>query len=517
MESFDCTKRLFVSDRPMWEALCKRNYSIQEEATVDEIDNGIMLPIRRWNKKSAIDNAFEGGVCKEDGTFFTGLTRSCDRAYPLPTQITTRHETVVFGGVLINQFGHLITDGFTRLWWWTEHNDTEYKIVFLDTHANGDFNLFNIFDAIGLTKDKIEIIDVATRFDKIIVPQETLFIVTGYRYGVGKIYDYISSMSGQSPYKKVYVSRGAITEGKVSFNESYFENFYQKRGYKIIYPEQLPFLEQVAYMAGADEVVTSNGTLTHLTAFCKPKTKIVVLNRCMNSAKIYSLLEGRESDYYIIDAHFNFLPAVATGGQVVYLLGPTIYWKQYLDSEAVPYEPDEISFDIHVKPYLYDYIIKWGESASTRRGYKAIRNLGLIDVVNEINRVFLQKTINRKELPERDDVIRLQKINATLKTKTDILENLVKSAVAEQATNNPAELRQKAEAAGITVLTACEADKQKQYEAKITALQHNHEIEIETLRSELSAIKNSLSWKLTKPLRKAKSWIKRIFCVKKRR
>ena len=196
---------------------------------------------------------------------------------------------------------------------------------------------------------------------------------------------------------------------------------------------------------------------------------------------------------------------------MIYFFGPTVYWKQYLDSEGIAYEAEEISFDLHVKPYLYDYIIKWGENACAPGGYKPIRNHSLVDVVNDVNNVLLQKTINRKAFLERDDIVKLQKAYAKLKTRLAVLEDLFKSALQEQMISHPRELQQRAEKAGIPIALFGDIEAQQKWEAKLTAWQRDYETEIETLRSELSTMENSFSWKITKPLRAIKAWFLRLF------
>ena len=448
MKEFNDPNRLFVFDREKYQELFKKDYCIPEPPSVTEVENGVVLPLIR--RTDVADKRFMGGVCDQEGNFVAGLLRnldspdsetSCVKAYPLPHYIPARHETVIFGGVLIDHFGHLITDCFARLWWFTEHTDTPYKLIFLDSYIHGTpFQYSYILNAIGITDDRMEIITAATRFDKIIIPEQTLYLKSNYRVGVTKIYDYIRSKVTTGPYKKVYLSRTALPR-QDTVNEEYFENFYSKRGYQIVHPEQIPFWEQVSIMTGAEDVVMVSGSLLHLSQFCNSKTRFTILNRSDQLVKafIICLQAFDQKNYYFIDANFNFLPANLTGGHGRYLLGPTEQWIRYLNEAGIPYEPEEISVDLYVKPYIYDYLVKWGEIyGASNIAYKCIRNTTMVDVVSNVNRFFLQKQINKKAYADRDDVTKIKKENASVKNKIADYERLFQAALANQAYDHKA-------------------------------------------------------------------------------
>lgn len=458
MRPFDADKHLFVYDKKTWSNICRKDYCLPDLLSVQEIEHGIMLPLRARKDVKTLNNAFEGGVCDENGNFVAGITRnlknpstnlSCSRSYQPPKYVPVRHETVIFGGILYAHFGHLITDSLTRLWWFADHPDTSYKLVFLDTPSlAGGFKLYNILEAAGITRDRMEIITEPVQFDKIIVPQEALYLHTNYRNGVEKIYQYVSSRVIPGTHKKIYLSTAMLGEDHTSINENYYEDFYRRRGYEIVYPEQIPFTEQVSLMAGAEEVVCTGGTLVHLCSFCRPGTRVVVLNRCQEKVNMVPLLQGCNLDYYIIDAHYSFLPGLLTGARV-YLLGPTFYWKQYLDTMGIIYEPDELSMALHVRPYFYEYVMKWGELNATPQRFHYIRNQSVIDLVNDINCILRRTQINRKALPDRDNVVALRRENEALKGQLEALQNILKSALKEQAKEHPTALEEAVKKAGI--------------------------------------------------------------------
>ncbi len=509
MVPFNSAERLFVYYQKKWEDVCKRDYSLPEPPTVTEVEDGVILPLKKYQIAGGPRAGLcEGGVCSKTGTFIAGLRRnlnnpnsnlSCTRAYPIPRDVQVRHETVVFCGVLDAHFGHLISDGFSRLWWYADHPDTEYKLVFLKSPLHGEFKLYSVLEAAGITGDRMEIITTATRFDKIIVPQEALHMLSNYRPGMEKIYNYIRSLSKPGTEKRIYLSRRALKK-RDTVNEEYFEQFYRRRGYAVVYPEQLPFAEQVSLMAGAEEVVFVVGSLAQLSQFCRPGTRIVILNRSAETtASINCCIQGMGRDYWIIDAHFNFLAAKHVEG--AFFLGPTIQWKRYLDTMGIPYDPDEVSVELNVKPYVYDYVIRWGEVHSNPAVYnRNIRNGNQISILDKINRIFFDEKIKASDFRVPDSVEKLKKENEALTIREETLESILRSALHDMVGERPAAIREAVETAGLGSVVIVDDTQVKQLQEKVAQLE-----------KELYGMESSAFWRITKPLRVVMDWCRRTF------
>lgn len=454
----NCEDRLFVYDKKSWEKRCRPDLSLADPPFLKEIENGIILPLRKRKDIYALEAAYEGGVCDSDGNFVAGIyrnlnnlstNRSCAKAYKVSGDIAVRHETVIFGGVFYGAFPESMFESTGRLWYYADHPDTPYKLVFLHAHTFSDYVPYDMLELAGITKDRMEILDAPTRFDKIIVPQETIYLVTNYRNENRKFYGFLRSRVAPGPHKKIYLSREKLRKNELQdvINEGYFSEFYRKRGYEIIYPEQLPFKEQISILSGADEIVATQGTLTAMAAiYSKPGTRLVCLNRGKGLVNIFTLLQCGEVDYYIIDTYFGFLPATTNS---VYFLGPTLHWKEYLDKQGIAYEPDELSFDIHVRPYFYDYVDRWADwYLKNPKAYYRIHNYTVVDVLEEIGSIF-SKNMDRSKYTDRDDITKLKAENAALKNKVDALETVIKSSLKELSKERPDALLAAARVVGV--------------------------------------------------------------------
>lgn len=560
MKPFNSNERLFVYNFKRWKRICETDYSLPEEPSVTVVENGIILPLRRRTDFVSSDATYEGGVCDQTGSFVAGHVRnpkeklfnlSCTKGYTPDQPVKKRHETVVYGGLLFRHFGHMLQEGMVRLWWYARNQKTQFKFVFLDAPVFGnEFKFYNVLEAIGLTRDRIEIITEPTQFDSVIVPQEAMYMWCNYLPAIREVFDLFNEHIEPSIYEKIYLSRTAFTT-KDGVNEQYFEDFFRKRGFKVVYPEQLAFEEQVSLVSGAKEVVGTGGTLLYLTFFCRPGTKVTILNRNTNIyTPMYAIMQARELDYFVIDANFNFLPTNLIGDGV-YFYGPTEYWKKYLDYRKIDYEEEEISFEKNVTPYIYDYVKKWGELYANPRSYKVIHNFSITDVVEGIHRVFLYEAIDRKKLPDRDEVLKLKKDNATLVKRADMLEEVYRSAITAQIENQSRTLKETFLRAGLEdmaeTLDKVELLKlENEYKDTLTAeikfwpqdLKENFEKsglkqlavavsseeiadlqreiahqkkEIKHLKNKVHGMEDSLSWRITKPLRAFKKWLKRLF------
>lgn len=175
--------RVFCSDRERWIEAAAKDYRSKEEAKVQAIKNGIMLPLR----KIPGTNSFAGGVCDARFKFVAGLRRnlecpswsSCEESYKVNGGVKRIDEAVIFGGVLIGHFGHAILECLSRLWFVAENSPTE-RIAFLPTGKaeGGAFTSFydGLFALLDVDPKRIIYIEEPTQFERVIVPDETVHV-----------------------------------------------------------------------------------------------------------------------------------------------------------------------------------------------------------------------------------------------------------------------------------------------------------------------------------------------------
>lgn len=436
-KSFDPNEQLFLPNKEKWIEHGNKEVIFEKRLTVQEIENGVILPLRKV-KKTKI-NQFEGGVTDKEGNFVAGhirslddkdIGKSCKISYTPDTFVPHRKETVVFGGVVRGHYGHLLAENLGRMWWYAENSETPYKFIFLlmAVQKNETFTLFDIFEAAGLSKDRYEFIETPTSFDKIIIPEQACIHHLGYFSGYEKFYDHIISNVSKklqpSPHKKIYFSR-AILDGSLGVNEKYYEEFYKKRGFHIVYPETLSFSEKVALVQGAEEFVSifQSGIYTLLCA--NPNLKVTILvQEGISHISHWFAFSMRNLAYTFVHANLNFLPSKHEGNNC-YFYGPNRYWNEFLKKKEILHTEEEISTELHVNPYVYEYIEKWCQHYSNPRYYSNISNYSLIDILLRNQNIFDQKTLDRKLYAEPNKIQKLQGEVKELKNKNKILSEQV--------------------------------------------------------------------------------------------
>lgn len=385
---------LFVGDTETWVENCTEDYLIEEYPKTQIINNGIILPLMR-NFSERL--AGWGGVCDEAGNFVTGhdnsvLNKNEDEwfnvydAYPIPGEMNIVKETVVYGGMIADHFGHFIVESLSRLWWLLDNISCEYKFIFITEECTPDeIAYFDYLIMLGLKKENIVILREPTRFDAIIVPEQSTYLDSGYRLNAMSIYNAIRDSVTPASYEKVYFTRTKLADSYI-VNEEYFEDYFRLRGYEIIAPERLSLKEQVSIMAGVKEFACTNGSLHHHILFANNEVNVTLINRYRIPdiaqfmpyyyeyrilRPMYWINQARDANCICIDASVNFLPH--HGFQSLYFIAPNQYWKSYVayinNLENVEYNRYLQDDDTSHKYKAVEYIEKWCKKLLSQNTY----------------------------------------------------------------------------------------------------------------------------------------------------
>ena len=344
----------------------KKNYKAHKEITYDKefdiFDNAIITLTKGW---------MSDGVFDKNIKLLTTSYKRDDIASPnlIPIKeidinnIKHISETVIYGGILVGHFGSFITETFNRLWYLIKHKDQKYKIVFTHfKYYEYDLRPFHkeFIELLDIESERILIIDDPTRFEKVIVPKQSVYWDTSYnKLLLSIIYDYLINRVKPKNFEKLYISKSKVVESdSFTLNEEYFESFFESQGFKIIYPEQLSVYEQISYISGAKEIACTSGTLSHLVLFSKRETKLICLIRSnldlylafINRQVIINIIKGINCIF--VDVSLNFIPLLTIDS--THLIGPTTYWKDFLKNEY------KLELDLDIFGYLDSTNFKLG-------------------------------------------------------------------------------------------------------------------------------------------------------------
>ncbi len=201
-----------------------------------------------------------------------------------------------------------------------------------------------------------------TRFRSVTVPDQSQYSPVSYTKEYLVPFDKIKSNITPGAPKKFYLSRKDYEDdgniGVHCCNEKYFEDFFVARGFEAVSIETLSIEEQISLIMGADEIAATLGTLTHWAIFCKPNTKLIMLNRTDSYVSLLQCFVNEISgvEYYIVDASKNFLPANRTSG--VCMLGSNKYWKAFV-ADYFGEQIDEDDYAPYFNDALDNYVNVW--------------------------------------------------------------------------------------------------------------------------------------------------------------
>lgn len=83
-----------------------------------------------------------------------------------------------------------------------------------------------------------------------------------------------SGLTNQGPHKRIYIDRST----RNTTNSTQLKKRLKEHGFKVIRPENLPIMDQIILFMNAEIIVGAAGAAISNILYCKPGTKIVILN-----------------------------------------------------------------------------------------------------------------------------------------------------------------------------------------------------------------------------------------------
>lgn len=248
-----------------------------------------ILPLRRDPSFGLLFG--KGGVVDAQGNYvsLSGIENRVQFAYPYK-DAEYRDETVVYCGYLVNHWGHFLVEAVTRLWYFLENDPSVDKYVFfIDENENREIKA-NYREFLELLKiwDKLEIINKPITYREVIVPELGITCRKSYTPKLVKVFDAVAENvtvdpSWETP-EKIYFSRSQFAKGQqFEFGFSSLDNFFEKNGYTILYPEKVPLSRMIHYIRSANTVASLSGSLPHNMLFANNGQHIEIIERLVIS------------------------------------------------------------------------------------------------------------------------------------------------------------------------------------------------------------------------------------------
>ena len=193
---------------------------------------------------------------------------------------------VYLGAFMSVHYGHFITETLATFWIFEEIQATEFDYFLISPFVFGskipDYAL-RCFRAFGIDPTKVVLMgEQAIAFDELVVPERLLRLNHSADPSLRWVYRTISSRSGAAgaPCERIYLSRRKLSRRnltRVIANEVMVEKLFRQAGFRVIYPEELPFDIQLGLYDRAMIVAGPSGSALHNSLFMKSGAKLIEL------------------------------------------------------------------------------------------------------------------------------------------------------------------------------------------------------------------------------------------------
>lgn len=229
-------------------------------------------------------------------------------------------ETAIYLGLLIEGWGHGITDNIKKIWFLRTEVCKNLlasgaQIIYV-TNSNEELpgHIKKVISLAGYDIDEWKRVVSPTVYDEVYVPDNSFYCMNmstsegRERYFTKEFVETISNIKSMISPKgsnlKMYLSRKRFHNHFRDIGEERVEKEFVKKGYTAFSPETLSVEEQIGMYMSASSIVATEGSIAHNALFCNPNTEIVLLRKA-NYINNYqkAINELVDADVKYIDVH----------------------------------------------------------------------------------------------------------------------------------------------------------------------------------------------------------------------
>jgi hypothetical protein len=192
------------------------------------------------------------------------------------TQIPTIENPVFFGGRLNDHFGHFLLESLARLWAYETFRPLDPDLFFytpwgMPNYLEKDHYIHQILSGFNISHRKLIFTHHPIRLKKVIIPSQKYGRYRDFRNPDPAFLNFIRKFQfqpvqpiGFENADKIYVSRSKLPArlGR-AIGESLFEAYLIAEGYRIFYPEQFNFFQQLTVYQNAKQIIFCGGSAAH--------------------------------------------------------------------------------------------------------------------------------------------------------------------------------------------------------------------------------------------------------------
>ena len=340
------------------------------------IQNGTVLPYKPpistpWGFGGIIDakrNFIEGSFSNNEG---------CG-AYTPTEEVKFVPASVIYLGMFVGVWGHVISENLKHAWFL---NSEIYKkafknlpIIYNPWMGGGGINknLIKLLKILEVDTDKLIPITAPTKFQNIIFPDESFFLIPDkgrffteeYVETIDRIRNFAKKNFTELSQKKIF-----FFHGKGEIGEERLAEYFKSKGYSVLRPETFPLEEQLNIMANCTDFASTLGSCAHNMIFMQDNSNVIIIPRYFASngyQLVFNQIHEMNIDY--IDSTFSIFNKDVYG-PYCYIISKQL--KKFFGDEAADEytEEDFITFLKYIKNSLSQGL---QENPELRKYYSAV-------------------------------------------------------------------------------------------------------------------------------------------------
>lgn len=291
-----------------------KEFPQKDDLEIIECCDATILPL-----KSQPELLFgSGGVVDKNGKYIeeSGIPGRVFGSYEFkkPAQ---KNERVVYCGYLVPHWGHFLVEAVARLWYFLRNDPSIDKYVFFieqnrERVISGNYREF--LELLGVW-DKIEIINVPTKYREVIIPERSFKMGQYWSDEFKKTFDAvaeaaISKKSDTEISEKVFLSRSQLKAFSYKeFNMDMLDEFFGKNGYKVVFPEKESLSDLICILRSVKTVATLSGSIQHNLLFAKDELEQIVIEKTVVTVDfVRDITRFKKFNTTYIDANICIYP-----------------------------------------------------------------------------------------------------------------------------------------------------------------------------------------------------------------
>ncbi len=202
-------------------------------------------------------------------------------------RIAGRH---VFAGLLLPHFGHAIVETLSRAWYLRAHPGE--SPLWLMRAGQPSRAALDLLDVLGLGAPATTILREPVQVEELVVPAQGCAF-GGFFHSAQAAALAVRDFGPPRPAHRVWLSRSALPEGTARIEgEAILEEMLRAAGWTILAPERLSLVDQLAALAGAEEIAGFMGSAFHLLLLLDGVTaRVRILDRRLPADLVRTYVE----------------------------------------------------------------------------------------------------------------------------------------------------------------------------------------------------------------------------------